>query len=111
VTDGDVHEVREIVAAMCDALGRPVPRVRLPVALVRAGTGVLELLWRPTGRTPPVTRAALAKLIEDVAVDGRLLQQRLGFTPRVGLRDGWRDVVRRMGGDMSPVSDAGARLE
>lgn len=111
VTDGQVHEVREIVAAMCDALGRPVPRVRLPVALVRVGAGVLELLWRPTGRTPPVTRTALAKLIEDVAIDGRLLQQRLGFTPRFGLREGWRDVVRRMGGDVSPVGDADGRLE
>jgi UDP-glucose 4-epimerase len=99
VTDGEVHEVREIVACMCDALGEPVPRVRVPVRLARMGAGMLELGSRLMGRSSPVTRAALDKLVEDVAVDGRLLQQRLGFVPQMSLSAGWRDVVSRMGRD------------
>lgn len=111
VTDGQVHEVRQIVAAMCEALGRPVPRLRVPVPVARAGAGVVERLWGLTGRTAPVTRAAIDKLVEDVAVDGRLLQRRLGFAPRFSLRDGWRDVVKRMSHDALPVSAGDGRLE
>lgn len=111
VTDGHVHEVRDIVAAMCEALNRPVPRLRVPVPVARAGAGLVERLWRVTGRPPPVTRAAIDKLVEDVAVDGRLLQHRLGFAPRFSLPDGWRDVVERMPHDTPAVRAGDGRLE
>lgn len=111
VTDGQVHEVRQIVAAICEAQGRAVPRLRVPVAVARVGAGLVERLWRLGGRPAPVTRAAIEKLVEDVAVDGRLLQRRLGFVPQFSLRDGWRDVVQRMNHQAPPPGIAGGRLE
>ena len=39
VTDGHLHEMREIVEAMCAALGKPAPRLRIPVPMARAVVG------------------------------------------------------------------------
>lgn len=109
VTDGQLHELRDIVAAICRALGRPVPRLRVPVSLARIGALGLEVLADLIGRRALVTRTAIDTLVEDVAVDGGRLQRDLGFAPRFDLEGGWRDVVQRMrlSGDLSGPLDAG----
>ncbi len=93
VTDGETHEVRRIVDAICAALGRRPPRVALPVSAVRAGVFALERVSALAGRRPPVSRASLETLLEDVAVDGTRLQRELGFAPSRTLDKGWRLVV------------------
>lgn len=98
VTDGGVHTVNEIVAAISAALGRRPPRVRVPAAPIAAGLGVVEAGFRLIGRRPPVGRATLAKLLEDVAIDGSRLRRTLGFTPSMTLEKGWRATVARDGG-------------
>jgi nucleoside-diphosphate-sugar epimerase len=109
VTDGHVHEVRAIVVAICQALGRPVPRLRVPVFLARTAAAAVEGLAALVGRRAPVTRTSIDKLVEDVAVDGGRIQRSLGYSPRFDLVRGWRDVVERMksGGDLSGSLDAG----
>lgn len=96
VTDGETHEVRRIVGAICAALGRRAPRAALPVHGVRAGLFVLERACALAGTRPPVSRASLDTLLEDVAVDGTRLQRELGFTPSRRLDEGWRLVVEAL---------------
>jgi len=93
VTDGAIHTVREILAAMAAALGRNPPRLALPVAPIRLGVGTVEALARIAHVRPPVTRALLDKYLEDVAVRGEKIQRELGFVPAFDLARGWTDAV------------------
>ncbi len=96
VTDRQPHEMREVVAAMCAAMGKRVPRLRIPVPLARMLVGGVDLAARVTGIRPPITAAALDKLLEDVAVSGERIAEVIGFTPQFDLESGWREVVVRM---------------
>lgn len=96
VSDGEFHTLNEIVAAMCSALGRRPPAISLPVAPVRAAAGVIAGLARLGNRKPPVSRTAIDKYTEDIAVDSRRIQSELGFRPEIDLQTGWRIVTEEM---------------
>jgi UDP-glucose 4-epimerase len=89
VSDGQPHALREIISAMCTALGRRPPRWHAPIAAVRAALRAASIVDR---RLP----AILDKYLEEVAVDGTRLQRELGFRPKTGLLDGWRATVAEM---------------
>ncbi len=93
VTDGAFHTVREMIVVLSGLLGRRVPRVSLPVAWARAAAGALEFGARRLGKEPPLTRAMIDKLIEDVAVSGDRLIGELGFAPCSDLARGWAEVL------------------
>ncbi|MEW6335101.1 MAG: NAD-dependent epimerase/dehydratase family protein [Thermodesulfobacteriota bacterium] len=96
VSDGQTHRLADIIAAICRALDRTPPRFNLPASPVRCAVGLLEDVIKITGRRPPVGRATIDKYLEDVAVDSRLIQRELGFTPGFDLTAGWADAVREM---------------
>jgi nucleoside-diphosphate-sugar epimerase len=96
VSDGQYHRLKEIITAMCRALGRIPPRFSLPAAPVRFTVGVFEDALKMIGLKPPITRATIDKYLEDVAADSQLIQKELGFTPCFGLTAGWEDTVREM---------------
>jgi UDP-glucose 4-epimerase len=96
VSDGQYHRLEEIIEAICRALGRIPPRLSLPAAPVRFAVGLFEDALKMIGLKPPVSRATIDKYLEDVAVDGRLIQKELGFTPGFDLTAGWEDAVREM---------------
>ena len=110
VTDGAVHTLREIVTAMCLALGRRPPRLRLPIAAARTAAGIVEDVLRIAFRQRFPARAAVDKIVEDIAVRGnrimeepnaRLIRIRggnrimdeLGFQPQYDLVRGWQQTV------------------
>ncbi len=93
VTDGAFHTVREMIVVLSGLLGRRVPRVSLPVAWARAAAGALEFGARRLGKEPPVTRAMIDTLIEDVAVSGDRFIGELGFAPGSDLEPGWAEVL------------------
>jgi UDP-glucose 4-epimerase len=101
VTDGAVHSVREIVLAICAALGRRAPRWHVPARPARAAAWAVDRAFRLAGRRSPIGPDAIAKLLEDVAVCGQRITRELGFTPRLGLEAGWRATVGELfsGGD------------
>ncbi len=92
VSDGEIHTLDEIVAAMCHALGQRAPRKRIPVALAKACAAVVD-----TGsvclRHRPFARATVNKILEDMAIDAGKIQSQLGYLPRYDLRRGWSTVV------------------
>jgi len=96
VSDGEFHTLNDIIAAMCKALGRKTPRLSLPIRPVRLAVGIVEDAARLVGRQPPITRAAIDKYAEDIAVDSRRIQKELGFVPKFDLAAGWEDTVQEM---------------
>ena len=96
VTDGSFHAMKEIVDAICEALGRGTPRLALPVAPMRWTAGVLEDASKLFGVESPVTRSTIDKYTEDVAVDGQRIRRDLGFLPEYDLKTGWQEAVREM---------------
>jgi UDP-glucose 4-epimerase len=96
VTDGRIHTMKEIIAVICDSLGRNPPRLELPVGPVRSLAGILEDGARLFGFPPPVGRAMVDKYTEDAAVDGRRFCEETGFVPRYDLASGWRETIAAM---------------
>jgi len=97
VTDSRWYRLNEIIATLCEALGRRPPRWSLPLSLARALAGFAEVTAGRFGVSLPLNRARIDKYTEDVAVEGRRIQCELGFTPRFDLARGWEDAVREMG--------------
>jgi nucleoside-diphosphate-sugar epimerase len=88
--------MNEIIAAICDALGRKPPGFALPVSPVRWAAGFLEESSKLFGLRSPITRETIDKYTEDIAVDSQRIQHKLGFVPRFDLSAGWKDTVQEM---------------
>jgi UDP-glucose 4-epimerase len=94
VTDNCFHTLNEIIRAICEALGRCPPRMRIPLAVARlAGFGA-DLLLRIVGKRP-VVRAAIDKYVEEVMVSSDKIRRELGFVPEYSLSEGWRECVKQ----------------
>ena len=96
VSDGHFHALREIIAAICQAIGRFPPRFSVPVGLARFSAGLMEDTSRLVGRKSPVGRETIDKYTEDIAVDSQLIQRELGFKPQFDLKTGWQKTVQEM---------------
>jgi UDP-glucose 4-epimerase len=96
VSDGKLHTLNDIISAICRALDRKPPRLSLPVGPVRLAAGIAEDAAGFMGFSPPITRAAIDKYTEDVAVDSRRIQEELGFKPLYDLAAGWKATVQEM---------------
>lgn len=101
VSDGQLHTLADIVAAICRAVGRRPPRFHVPLSAARVAIEACERGCQLAGVRPPVTRTLLEKYTEDVAVDATLIQRVLGFAPTVDLELGWRETI-------AALQDAGA---
>jgi nucleoside-diphosphate-sugar epimerase len=95
VSDGKLHALRDVIHAICLALGRPTPRLHIPIAPVGAVLRAASLFDR---RLP----AMLDKYLEEVAVNASRVQAELGFRPRADLFAGWTATVAalRRSGDL-----------
>jgi len=96
VSDGQFHTLREIIAAICQAIGRFPPRFSVPVGLARFSAGLMEDTSRLVGRKSPISRDTIDKYNEDIAVDSQLIQRELGFKPQYNLQTGWQETVEEM---------------
>lgn len=96
VSDGQYHTLHDIIAAICDALGRPLPRFSLPAGLVRFAAGMVEDTARLMHYAAPIGRATVDKYTEDVTVSSQRIQTQLGFVPRFALATGWRETILAM---------------
>lgn len=96
VTDGGYHSLNEIIRAMCNALGRRPPMISLPAAPVCFFMDCLEQLSVLSGFNSFTGAVALRKYMEDTAVDGTLIQTKLGFRPRFDLATGWQNTLKEM---------------
>lgn len=103
VTDGSFHTMREIIGAIARARGHKAYVLPVLLGLAFGVAGVVEYAGTLSHVAPRVTRNAITKLTDDVAVDGSLIMSTLGFRPEVDLEEGWREAVSLLEG---PGSDA-----
>jgi len=96
VSDGQFHTMNEIIFAMCNALGKTVPRFSLPSVLVRKIAGIVEDGSRMLGIRSPIGRSSIDKYTEDIAVESKRIQSQLGFVPKYDLISGWQQAVEYM---------------
>lgn len=96
ISDGEFHSLNEIVNLMCAALGRPAPRIRVPLTPVRLAVRFLERVSDLFGFVPPVRSSTIDKYTEDITVSNQLICRDLGFVPRISLASGWRQTVDEM---------------
>jgi nucleoside-diphosphate-sugar epimerase len=96
VSDGGFHTVNDIISTICKALGRKPPFLSLPIRPVRIAAGIVGEVTKILGLPSPISRATIDKYVEDVAVDGRRIQNELGFRPRYDLASGWKETVEEM---------------
>lgn len=93
VTDGQVHTLQDIIQAICIGLGQPSPRFHLPVSLARLTAALLEAGMKVVGRNPPIRRAMVDKITQDIAVSGDKIQRQLGYKAEHSLVRGWRETI------------------
>ena len=89
VSDGHSHTLKEIINAICQAVGQNPLRFSLPVDPARFIAGLMEDTFRLMGRKSPISRDTIDKYTEDIAVDSQLIQRELGFKPQYDLQSGW----------------------
>ena len=92
VSGGEPRPVAELLASICAAAGAPAPRIAVPASLARAAGAVVETLWR---RDPPMTRFLAEQLSTAHWFDQRETRAALGWTPRIGLDEGFRRLGSR----------------
>jgi len=98
VTDGQFHTLHDIIAAICEALGRSYPPIHVPECVVRTAVTGTRLVAQHSSRSPSWANR-LEKYLEHAAIDGARIQCELGFRPRVDLATGWREVVANWTGE------------
>ena len=82
VSDGQFHTLKEIIAAICQALDRNPPRFSVPVGPARFMAGLMDDTLRLVERKSPIGRDTIDKYTEDVAVSSQRIQTELGFKPQ-----------------------------
>jgi UDP-glucose 4-epimerase len=80
--------MREIVSAICQALGRPVPRFGIPLVLLKA-VGAISCRIGDPGQLGQ----RLEKFIHDDVYDGSRFESTFDFRPAISLSEGMRREV------------------
>ncbi|MCB1883015.1 MAG: NAD-dependent epimerase/dehydratase family protein [Geminicoccaceae bacterium] len=87
--------LNEVVATIAGILGQDDQKVvRLPAAPVRLLAHACELACRPVGLNPPLYRRRVDFFINDRRYDTTKARERLGFTPKVTMREGLAGTAR-----------------
>lgn len=93
VSDGTSPALSEIIDAICAALGRKPPRVRIPLWFATMAATVADVASRLTRKKFPLSRTLLDKYTEDVAVNSEKIQRVLGFVPEFDQMSGWKEAI------------------
>ncbi len=106
VSGGDPRPVKEILDRVCLAAGAPPPTRHVPVPLALALGSVVDTVWSATKRveTPPLTRFLAEQLSTAHWFDQRLTRDLLGWSPTVGIDDGFERLAAWYAASCPPIS-------
>jgi nucleoside-diphosphate-sugar epimerase len=90
----DVLTTRELVDGVATALGRPAPRVRLPMWPFLAGAVLMEKTLVPFGIQPPLHRRRLDFFRKSFLFSTAKAQRLLDFSPAVPFASGAAETAR-----------------
>ncbi|MBA2565028.1 MAG: NAD-dependent epimerase/dehydratase family protein [Gemmatimonadetes bacterium] len=82
--------LNELVGLIADVLGRPRPRLRIPMAPIHAAAVACEAVFTPLGLNPPLYPRRVEFFRNDRAFDISKARRLLGYQPRVDLEEGLR---------------------
>lgn len=91
VSNGEPRTVAELVQRICAAAGVPAPERSVPRPVAWSAGAIAEGVWWLGRRTddPPMTRFLATQLGTAHWFDQRRVRQTLGWSPRVGLDEGF----------------------
>jgi nucleoside-diphosphate-sugar epimerase len=94
LTDGEPVQVRAFLSQYLAAAGTPAPDGTLPFGVAKAAAWVLEACWKVLrlGGEPPVTRAAVRLIGEEVTVVDAKARRELGYAPVVTHEQGLAEL-------------------
>lgn len=94
IADDHAITLNQIVATMCEELGAPLPRIRLPYAALWTTSAVCEFACKPFGLSPPLHRRRAHWFRSIRSFDIAKARAKLGYAPRVPVEQGLRGMVR-----------------
>jgi nucleoside-diphosphate-sugar epimerase len=87
------HSTREVFASIAAALGKPEPKLGVPLAPLMIVARVLEGAMRPLGIQPPLHPRRMDYFRKSFAFHGDGAREVLGFSPRVELDRGMAETA------------------
>jgi dihydroflavonol-4-reductase len=90
---GEAPTLNELVKAISEVAGVPVPRRHLPVWPFWAAGAVCEAVCVPLGIEPPIYRRRVDFFTKSRSFDISRARAEIGYSPTVGLRDGIRRTL------------------
>ncbi|MFX0198230.1 MAG: NAD-dependent epimerase/dehydratase family protein [Candidatus Hodarchaeota archaeon] len=84
---------RELVYTIADALGVPMPRIHVPIALASLAAQILEATGNTLKFEPPLTSSRVAMMTKNWGMSIEKAKRELGYEPKVALPDGVRRTV------------------
>jgi nucleoside-diphosphate-sugar epimerase len=85
--------LKDLVALIADELAVPPPRLHIPLWPVYSAAFMSEVICKPLGIEPPLYRRRVDFFRKSRAFDISKAKAELGYTPKIGLREG----IRRTG--------------
>lgn len=102
VTDDHECTVGEYFTRLADACGLDRPRRSVPRPVALAMAAAMELGARLTGRPPAFSRAAIGYVLRRGGFDIARARDELGYSPRVSLDEGLREIGRAHRSERAP---------
>jgi nucleoside-diphosphate-sugar epimerase len=90
---GEVTTLKELVGIIANEAGVPTPTLRFPVWPVWIAGALCEAVCVPLGLEPPLYRRRVDFFTKSRAFDITRARTELGYSPRVGLREGIRRTL------------------
>lgn len=97
IADRQAYSGRELYDALRVALGLGDSRWECPASLLRAAGALGDVLQKVVSRQLPMSRRAVARLIDAECYSPALIANELGWHARVSLRDGLREAFADLG--------------
>ena len=95
VGDAGAVTVRELVDEIARQTGAHPPR-SVPLALLSAAGALAEMVFKPLGKEPPISRRTLKFFTANTAFDISRARTLLGYEPQYDLASGLAETKRRL---------------
>lgn len=89
----EILTAREIVRVIASSCGRRIPRFRLPLLPARLAALILEKIFSPLRREPPLNRAKLSFFLQSKPLSIQKAKKELGFFPSIDFLQGLRMTI------------------
>lgn len=93
VTDAKPYNVTTVYELLCAGLGKPAPRLRVPLWLLKMGAGIGDVIQWATRRPFPFTSTSLSKLIEPAWYSSQSIVRDLAYQPALSFEDAVPELV------------------